>query len=144
MPNLLTVEPNGSHARPTIHQVRCGSMPNRSARRWVELLPIPVARTRSSVMQTSRRIIVALILGTTALAAPVLAFDGAPVDSGAAIPVAAAAAQPGTATALRKAIPSGTSDGSGQTMDYATVGSEWKLGRAYADGNGVAQDDLRA
>src|ERR1700744_6030875 len=123
MPSSLIVEPNGSHARPTIHQVRCGSMPNRSGRRWGELSPILVARTRSSVMQTSRRIIVALILGTTALAAPVLAFDGAPVNSDAAIPFAAAAAQPGAATALKKAIPSDSADGSGQASSYATVGS---------------------
>jgi TPR repeat protein len=97
-------------------------------------------------MRTSRRIIVALILGTTAVGAPVLAFDGAPVNSSdAAIPVAAAAAQPGTAAALKKAIPPGPGDdGTGQALDYATVGSEWKLGRMYADGNGVAQDDLRA
>lgn len=99
-------------------------------------------------MRTSRRIIVALILGTTALAAPVLAFDGSPVNSKspvnseAAIPVAAAAAQPGTATALKKAIPPDPADGSVQA--YATVGDEWKLGRMYADGNGVAQDEMRA
>jgi TPR repeat protein len=95
-------------------------------------------------MRTSRRIIVALILGTTALAAPVLAFDGSPVNPEAAIPVAAAAAQPGTASALKKAIPPGPADGSGPAMDYAAVGNEWKLGRMYADGNGVTQDDLRA
>lgn len=100
-------------------------------------------------MRTSRRIIVALILGTTALAAPVLAFDGSPVNSespvnsGAAIPVAAAAAQPGTATALKKAIPPGPAD-DGSVQAYATVGDEWKLGRMYAEGNGVAQDEMRA
>ena len=100
-------------------------------------------------MRTSRRIIVALILGTTALAAPVLAFDGSPVNSespvnsGAAIPVAAAAAQPGTATALKKGIQPGSTD-DGSVQAYATVGDEWKLGRMYADGNGVAQDEMRA
>lgn len=100
-------------------------------------------------MRTSRRIIVALILGTTALAAPVLAFDGSPVNSespvnsGAAIPVAAAAAQPGTATALKKAIQPGSTD-DGSVQAYATVGDEWKLGRMYAEGNGVAQDEMRA
>jgi len=91
---------------------------------------------------SSRRIIVALILGTTALAAPVLAFDGSPVNSEATIPVAAAGAQPGAAAALKKAIPPGPDDGAVQA--YATVGDEWKLGRMYADGNGVTQDDLRA
>jgi uncharacterized protein len=95
-------------------------------------------------MRTSRRIIVALILGTTALAAPVLAFDGAPVSSDAAIPVAAAGGQPGAAAALKKAIPSTPGAGAGQALDYASVGNEWKLGRMYADGNGVVQDDMRA
>ncbi len=101
-------------------------------------------------MRTSRRIIVALILGTTALAAPVLAFDGAPVNSDAAIPVAAAAAQSGTgaAAALKKAIPSGPADSSLTALEYAAegghAGAQWKLGRMYADGNGVVQDDTRA
>jgi hypothetical protein len=94
-------------------------------------------------MRTSRRVIVALIFGTTALAAPVLAFDGAPVNSEAAIPVAAAA-QPGAAAALKKAIPPGPADSAGTALDYAAVGTQWKLGRMYADGNGVAQDDMRA
>src|ERR1700753_1153534 len=107
MPSSLIVEPNGSHARPTIHQGRCGSIPNRSGRRWGELSPILVARTRNSVMRTSRRIIVALILGTTALAAPVFAFDGSPVDQDATIPVAAAAAQAGGARALEEGVSAG-------------------------------------
>jgi uncharacterized protein len=93
-------------------------------------------------MQTSKRIIVALILGTTTLAAPVFAFDGAPVGSDAAIPVSAA--QPGAAAALKKAIPPEPADGSSTALDYAAVGADWKLGRMYADGNGVLQDDLRA
>jgi uncharacterized protein len=99
-------------------------------------------------MRTSRRIIVALSLATTALAAPVLAFDGSPVNSDAAIPVAAAGAQPGTANALKKAIPSGPTDSSLTALEYAAegghAGAQWKLGRMYADGNGVMQDDLRA
>jgi uncharacterized protein len=99
-------------------------------------------------MRTSRRIIVALILGTSALAAPVLAFDGAPVNSDAAIPVAAAAGQAGAAAALKKAIPPGPADGSLTALEYAAegghAGAQWQLGRMYADGNGVIQDDMRA
>src|SRR5580698_4111919 len=62
-------------------------------------------------MRTSERIIFALILGAT--------------------PVAAA-----------------TTESSLTSLQYAAEGghpiAQWKLGRMYADGNGVAQDDLRA
>jgi uncharacterized protein len=99
-------------------------------------------------MQTSKRIIVALILGTTALAAPVFAFDGSPVDQDAAIPVAAAAAQPGAALALKKAIPTEPDETSLTALEYAAegghAGAQSKLAQMYADGNGVVQDDMRA
>jgi hypothetical protein len=77
------------------------------------------------------------------LAAPVFAFDGAPVNQDSTIPVVAA--QPGAAAALKKAVsPPATSDAA-LTMEYANEAvAQWKLGRMYADGNGVAQDDLRA
>ena len=44
-------------------------------------------------MRTSERIIFALILGATSVAAPASAFDGAPVNQDSTIPVVAA--QPG-------------------------------------------------
>jgi TPR repeat protein len=98
-------------------------------------------------MRTSRRIIVALIFGTTALAAPVFAFDGSPVDQDATIPVAAAA-QPGAALALKKAIPTDPDVTSLTALEYAAegghAGAQSKLAQMYADGNGVAQDDVRA
>lgn len=97
----------------------------------------PGAHTRSSAMQTSSRIILTLMLGATIVAAPVLAFDGAPVNQSAAVGVS----QPGQAT---QAAPST----SVSALEYAAEGglpiAQWKLGRMYAIGDGVAQDDLRA
>ena len=105
--------------------------------------PIPVGRTRNNVMRISRRIIfVALVMGA-ASAAPAVAFDGAPAGPDSSIPVVAV--QPGAAAALKKAVPSDTSL---TALQYAAEGghpiAQWKLGRMYADGNGVTQDDLRA
>lgn len=96
-------------------------------------------------MRISERFIgVALLLGAAFAAGPAQAFDGAAVGSNdAAIPVVSA--QPGTASALKKASPI---DPSLTALQYAAEGghpiAQWKLGRMYADGNGVVQDDLRA
>jgi uncharacterized protein len=98
-------------------------------------------------MRISRRIILALILGAAPAATPAFAFDGAPAASEAAISVVAA--QPGAAAALKKAIPSSaTPETSLTSLQYAAEGghpiAQWKLGRMYANGDGVIQDDLRA
>lgn len=97
-------------------------------------------------MRISERIIFfALILGATPVAGPVLSFDGAPTTSDSALPIVAA--QPGAAAALKKAVPS-VSDTSLTSLQYAAEGghpvAQWKLGRMYANGDGVTQDDLRA
>jgi uncharacterized protein len=97
-------------------------------------------------MRISRRTIFALILGAMPVAAPGFAFDGAPAAPDAAIPVVSA--QPGAAAALKKAIPPATTDTALTSLQYAAEGghpvAQWKLGRMYADGDGVTQDDLRA
>jgi TPR repeat protein len=97
-------------------------------------------------MRTSERILFALILAASPVAFPALAFDGASVGQDSAIPVAAA--QPGTAAAIKKALPSITSNTSLTALQYAAEGghpiAQWKLGRMYADGDGVTQDDLQA
>ena len=100
-------------------------------------------------MRTSRRIILALILGAAPVAVPGFAFDGAPAAPDAAIPVAAA--QSGAAAALKKAVPvppTAAAPPSLTSLQYAAEGghpvAQWKLGRMYADGDGVTQDDLRA
>jgi len=97
-------------------------------------------------MRTSERIIFALILAVTPVAAPLFAFDGAPVTQDTANPVISG--QPGAVAALKKAVPPLTPDTSLTSLQYAAEGghpiAQWKLGRMYADGNGVLQDDLRA
>jgi hypothetical protein len=105
-------------------------------------------------MQTSRRIILALMLGATPVAAPGFAFDGAPVKPGDTLPVVGsqpAAAQAVTAQALKKAPPAtatAVAAPSLNSLQYAAEGghpvAQWKLGRMYADGDGVIQNDLRA
>jgi len=103
-------------------------------------------------MRTSRRIILALMLGAAPVASTGFAFDGSPVNSpvnqDSAIPVAAAQPGAGAVGALKKAIPPATSDASLTSLQYAAEGghpiAQWKLGRMYADGVGVTQDDLRA
>jgi uncharacterized protein len=109
-------------------------------------LPIRVGRARNSVMRISE-FIVALILGATPVALPAFAFEGTPVGpQDTAIPVVAA--QPNAAAALKKAVPPSPAPTSLTSLQYAAEGghpvAQWKLGRMYADGDGVAQDDLRA
>jgi uncharacterized protein len=104
-------------------------------------------------MRTSDRIIFALLLGVAplTLATPSRAFDGAPVNQGPTIPVATA--QSGAAAGLRKAgqqtgSVTGMPDTSLTALQYAAEEghpvAQWKLGRMYASGEGVAQDDMRA
>jgi uncharacterized protein len=101
-------------------------------------------------MRISRRIIVAFVLGAIPVATAGFAFDGAPANQDATIPVVAA--QPGTVNPLKKAVPPATPESnltsSLTALQYAAEGghplAQWKLGKMYADGNGVTQDDLRA
>jgi TPR repeat protein len=106
-------------------------------------------------MRTSRRIIFALMLGAAPMATPGFAFDGAPVKPDATLPLAGqpAAAQAVTAQAMKK-VPAAASTATAvaasslNSLQYAAEGghpvAQWKLGRMYADGDGVIQDDLRA
>src|SRR4051794_5731652 len=97
-------------------------------------------------MRISRRVVFALIVCAAPAAGAAWAFDGAPTASDAAIPVLSG--QPGAAAALKKAIPSSATDTSLTSLQYAAEGghpiAQWKLGRMYANGDGVTQDDLRA
>jgi exopolysaccharide production negative regulator len=103
-------------------------------------------------MRTSKRIIVASILVGLPLASA-YAFDGAPVNRDTTIPVVSG--QPALAGAVKKpsngvtgSTAPDTSTSSLTALQYAAEGghpiAQWKLGRMYADGNGVVQDDLRA
>ena len=98
-------------------------------------------------MRISERLIaVAVLVGVGAMSGPAFAFEGKPVTEDSAIPIASS--QPGTASALKKALPAAPSVTSLSALQYAAEGghpvAQWQLGRMYADGNGVAQNDLRA
>ncbi len=106
---------------------------------------VPAGRTRSCVMRIFERIIfVAFAVSAASVVVPARAFDGAPVNPDAALPVVSA--MPGTTASMKKAA--AKPDSSLTALQYAAEGghpiAQWKLGRMYADGNGVAQDDLRA
>lgn len=95
-------------------------------------------------MRISERLGIVAVVAVAWTASPAQAFDGTP--SGGvepARPVVAAA--PNSAAALKTAVPSATSLTS---LQYAADGghpvAQWKLGKMYAVGEGVAKDNLRA
>ena len=103
-------------------------------------------------MRTSRRsVCFALTLGAAIAAslwAPAYAFDGTTVGQQ-DTPIAVLAPQPG----LKKLVPPNdipdTAPNTSLTvLQYQAEGghpvAQWKLGRMYANGDGVTQDDLRA
>jgi TPR repeat protein len=89
-----------------------------------------------------------MVAGAALLALPAHAFDGTPSASpgtpAVATPVAAAALPPGGA-AVKQAVPTGNALAA---LQYAAEGgpplAQWKLGRMYAEGDGVIRDNLRA
>lgn len=97
-------------------------------------------------MRISERIVVALsVMGFALAGPPAFAFEGTTVGQDSALPVASAAPPVGSAGALRKSAPTNNSL---SALQYAAEDghpiAQWKLGRMYAKGDGVAQDDLRA
>jgi TPR repeat protein len=113
-------------------------------------------------MRTSRRTILAFVLGALPLA-PAFGFDGTPVNTPIkqTAPLGVVTTPPATAAPLgNKPVPpaavpaaatpaaaSATSSTVMALVDAAEGGhpvAQWKLGRMYADGDGVVQNDLRA
>jgi TPR repeat protein len=112
-------------------------------------------------MRTSRRTIIAFVLGAIPLA-PAFGFDGTPVNSPAkpAAPLGIVAGPPAAAQLNNRPVPpapvpasavpgaANATSSSMTALEYAAEGghpvAQWKLGRMYADGDGVAQNDLRA
>lgn len=103
-------------------------------------------------MRTSERISLAAVLTAAFFATgPAVAFEGnTPGNPDAALPVVAA---PGGIGVMKKPvppadIPQAAAGTSLTALQYAAEGghpiAQWKLGRMYAKGDGVAQDDLRA
>lgn len=82
-------------------------------------------------------------------ASPAHAFDGTTV--GQDTPRTVAAPQPGTASGIKKLTPPAAIPETAPTLSALQYAAEsghpiaqWKLGRMYAAGDGVAQNDLRA
>jgi uncharacterized protein len=98
--------------------------------------------------------LIALALGFS----PAASFDGLPSDAAPGQRTAPSAAQPPAAAAQRapnealrsgvQAVRSGKPDQGVTSLEYAAEkgvpGAMWKLGRMYADGEGVGQNKLRA
>ena len=94
------------------------------------------------------------MLGAAPVAGSGFAFDGAPAKPDAALPgITQPAAQALNNQALKKAAaasPTATApaETSLNSLQYAAEGghpvAQWKLGRMYANGDGVIQDDVRA
>jgi TPR repeat protein len=94
---------------------------------------------------------IAAALGSLGLGAacPAFAFEGTSVGQDA--PMTVAAPQPGTAPAIKRIVPPAAIPETPPTLtalQYAAESghpvAQWKLGRMYAAGDGVAQNDLRA
>jgi TPR repeat protein len=96
------------------------------------------------------------MLGAAPVAGSGFAFDGAPTNQDATLPLVSnqpgvAAAQALNAQALKKVAAPATAAVTAPSLNslqYAAEGghpvAQWKLGRMYADGDGVIQDDVRA
>ena len=90
----------------------------------------------------------ACVIGVGLLAAPALAFDGTKSDDSAA---AVAATPPSPMEAFRSGahwLKSGEKAKAVHSLEYAAEKghalAQWKLGRMYAEGDGVTQDDYKA
>jgi hypothetical protein len=101
-------------------------------------------------MRTSERIGIATALTVAIFAmGPVVAFEGtSPGNQDAALPVVAA---PSGVAVIKKPVPPADIPqvpAALSALQYAAEGghpvAQWKLGRMYAKGDGVARDDLRA
>jgi hypothetical protein len=104
-------------------------------------------------MRTFERTIIALILGAIPVAGSGFAFDGAPVNpQDATLPMVSP--QPSAGGGLKRvAVPAPSANAANSTTSFSSLQfaaegghpiAQWKLGRMYAEGDGVAQDDLRA
>ena len=98
-------------------------------------------------MRTSRGIIFALMLGAAPVAGPGFAFDGAPAKPQDTV-IPGGPGQPAASALKKVVVPAAPPANSLSSLQYAAEGghpvAQWKLGRMYADGDGVTQDDLRA
>lgn len=97
-------------------------------------------------MRTFSALLSAMTIGAGLVAAPAFAFDGSKSDStvAAAAPVSAMEAFRSGAHWLKAGDPAKAVNSLEYAAEQGHAAAQWKLGRMYAEGDGVAQNDLKA
>jgi len=145
-----------------------GNMPSRSDRRATAPSPTRAGRPRRRAMRISEHILSVALFGFGLGLTTAYAFDGtkspaniappvvggvavAPEGAGPSLGVGVGAVRPDAFQAFQtgaQALRAGDTKAALDALDYAARNGEvaalWKLGRMYADGDGVKQSDLRA
>ena len=98
-------------------------------------------------MRTAKSLLAGIVIGAGLLAAPAVAFDGSK-SSDAAMASAAPTSAMDAFRSGAKWLKAGDTAKAIHSLEYAAEQghplAQWKLGRMYADGDGVAHDDLKA
>src|SRR5664279_3056965 len=147
MPSSPRERKIGSRARATPVPVTCGNTPSRSGPPSKARSPIRAAPPRKSAMRIFDALLRVVLLSAGLMAAaPALAFDGSKSDNSMA---SAPAMTPMEAfRSGAKSLRSGDTEKGLHSLEYAAENghalAQWKLGRMYAEGDGVTQDDLKA
>jgi hypothetical protein len=103
-------------------------------------------------MRISSRVASLIVLGTALTAAPAGAFDGTATTQAGTPALPVVAASPNAGIVLQKVVPQQTPASLSSTSlsslqynaDEGQTVAQFKLGRMYASGDGVVQDNLRA
>lgn len=97
-------------------------------------------------MRIFKSLLCVAAIGGGLLAAPAFAFDGSKSSStvAAAAPVSALEAFRSGAHWLKAGNPAKAVNSLEYAAEQGHAGAQWKLGRMYAEGEGVAQNDLKA
>src|SRR5580704_8699477 len=146
IPSSRPARKTGSRARLISVLVISGNTPSRWGRPSMARSSIRAVLLRKSAMRISEAMLRVVVIGAALMAGPALAFDGTKTDG------AMAAAPPLSATdAFRSGarwLKAGDKVKAVHSLEYAAENghtmAQWKLGRMYAEGDGVAQDDLKA
>src|SRR5450759_4133838 len=144
--NWPSARPSGRRVRPNSAPVICGNTPSRLGRPSKARSPIRAGRARRRAMRIAEFLLRAVVIGAGLLAAPAMAFDGTKSTD------AMAAAPPLSAMEAFKSgahwLKAGEKAKAVHSLEYAAEKghalAQWKLGRMYAEGDGVTQDDLKA
>src|SRR6266853_417717 len=168
MPNLSNAGRRGNRGDRRSGRGIFGNMPSRSGRRATAPSPTRAGRPRRRAMRISEHILSVALFGFGLGLTTAYAFDGtkspaniappvvggvavAPEGAGPSLGVGVGAVRPDAFQAFQtgaQALRAGDTKAALDALEYAARNDEvtalWKLGRMYADGDGVKQNDLRA